>query len=120
MGKIHEEISPSLATFIARHHVWFVATAPLRKDFNVNVSPKSGIGSCAVLDSHTVAYVDLTGSGSETIGHTLDNGRIRKVHFTRGSATCLTCQISFFYDLFAGLSRYCMGHRESGYYIVWI
>ena len=30
----------------------------------------------AVLDEHTVAYLDLFGSGSETIAHLRDNGRI--------------------------------------------
>jgi hypothetical protein len=29
-----------------------------------------------VLDSHTVAYLDLTGSGVETIAHLRENGRI--------------------------------------------
>jgi hypothetical protein len=41
----------------------------------VNVSPK-GLDTFRVLDEHTVAYLDLTGSGSETIAHLRDDGRI--------------------------------------------
>jgi hypothetical protein len=76
MGKVHSEITPALAAFIARQRLWFVGTAPLSEGGHVNVSPKAGVSSCVVLDSHTVAYADLTGSGAETIGHALENGRI--------------------------------------------
>jgi len=41
----------------------------------VNLSPK-GLDTFAVLDRNTVAYLDLTGSGVETIAHLRDNGRI--------------------------------------------
>ena len=33
-------------------------------------------GSLRVLDPHTVAYLDIVGSGAETIAHLRDNGRI--------------------------------------------
>jgi hypothetical protein len=55
--------------------MFFVATAPLSPEGHVNVSPK-GLDSFRVLDGHTVAYVDLVGSGAETIAHLRDNGRI--------------------------------------------
>ena len=42
----------------------------------MNVSPKGGAGTLVVLDPHSVAYLDLTGSGSETIAHLRENGRI--------------------------------------------
>jgi hypothetical protein len=42
----------------------------------VNVSPKGYRDTFAVLDSLTVAYLDLTGSGAETIAHLRQNGRI--------------------------------------------
>jgi hypothetical protein len=41
----------------------------------VNVSPK-GLDTLRVLDEHTVAYLDLTGSGIETIAHVRENARI--------------------------------------------
>ncbi|GIW45661.1 MAG: pyridoxamine 5'-phosphate oxidase [Candidatus Binatia bacterium] len=68
-------IEPAVREFIARQHVFFVATAPLAKDGHINVSPK-GLDSLRVLDERTVAYVDLTGSGAETIAHLRENGRI--------------------------------------------
>ena len=40
------------------------------------MSPKGPIDSLAVLDDHTVAYLDVTGSGAETIAHLRENGRI--------------------------------------------
>ena len=75
MGKIHEQISDELTDWIQRQHVFFVATAPSAPDGHVNCSPKGG-DSFRVMDSHTVAYQDLTGSGAETIAHLRENGRI--------------------------------------------
>ena len=75
MGKVYDEITPALAEFLGAQHVFFVATAPLAADGHVNLSPK-GLDGFAVLDPRTVAYLDLTGSGIETIAHLRDNGRI--------------------------------------------
>lgn len=52
-----------------------VATAPLAADGHVNVSPK-GHDTLRILDELTVAYLDLTGSGAETVAHVRENGRI--------------------------------------------
>jgi len=52
------------------------ASAPLSKKGHVNVSPKGPIGSLRVLDESTVAYLDVVGSGAETIAHVRENGRI--------------------------------------------
>jgi hypothetical protein len=75
VGKTYPEIDPKLAEFVRRQHVFFVATAPLSADGRVNLSPK-GLESLVVLDPHTVAYLDLTGSGIETVAHLRENGRI--------------------------------------------
>ena len=56
--------------------MFFVATAPAGPGGHVNVSPKGLDGTLAVIDPTTVAYLDLTGSGVETIAHLRDNGRI--------------------------------------------
>jgi hypothetical protein len=58
-----------------RQHLFFVASASLAGDGLVNCSPK-GLDSFAVLDPHTVAYLDFNGSGVETIAHLRENGRI--------------------------------------------
>jgi hypothetical protein len=80
MGKVYAELDERLRKFIARQPVFFVATAPcLSADGeggHVNVSPKGYRDTFAVLGPHTVAYVDLTGSGAETIAHLRQNGRI--------------------------------------------
>ena len=75
MGKTYDAIDQQLADFIRAQHVFFVATAPAATDGHVNVSPK-GLDSFRILDPRTVAYLDLTGSGVETIAHLRDNGRI--------------------------------------------
>ncbi len=56
--------------------MFFVGTAPRADDGHINVSPKGPIGSLRVLDDHTVAYLDIIGSGAETIAHLRENGRI--------------------------------------------
>jgi hypothetical protein len=76
MGKVYERIDDRLRTWLLSQPVVFVATAPLAGDGHVNVSPKGGRGSVAVLDPSTVAYLDYTGSGVETIAHLRENGRI--------------------------------------------
>jgi hypothetical protein len=73
--KLHESISGRLREFIESQHVFFVATAPLSADGHVNVSPK-GLDTLRVIDERTVAYLDLTGSGAETVAHLRENGRI--------------------------------------------
>lgn len=75
MGKVHTEIDEYLAKLIQSQHVFFVATAPLSSEGNLNLSPK-GLDSFRILAPKTVAYIDLIGSGVETIAHLKENGRI--------------------------------------------
>jgi len=75
MGKIHESLNEHLRDFIKKQKMFFVSTAPLASDGLVNCSPK-GLDSFRILDDHTVAYIDLTGSGVETIAHLKENQRI--------------------------------------------
>ena len=65
-----------LAEWIAAQPLFFVATAPMSADGHVNCSPKGLPGTFAMLDENEVAYLDLTGSGAETIAHVKENGRI--------------------------------------------
>ena len=75
MSKTYDEITPELAEWMTAQHVFFVATAPLSADGHVNCSPK-GLDTFRVLNPRAVAYLDLTGSGAETISHLRENGRI--------------------------------------------
>jgi predicted pyridoxine 5'-phosphate oxidase superfamily flavin-nucleotide-binding protein len=76
MGKVFDAIDEKLAAWIGRQRLFFVGTAPSGAAGHVNVSPKGPIESLKVLDPHTVAYLDVIGSGAETIAHLRDNGRI--------------------------------------------
>jgi hypothetical protein len=76
MGKVHAGIGSELRRFLERQPLFFVATAPLAADGHVNVSPKGLDGTFAVLGPHRVAYLDLTGSGIETVAHVRENERI--------------------------------------------
>ncbi|MGE3311979.1 MAG: pyridoxamine 5'-phosphate oxidase family protein [Limisphaerales bacterium] len=75
MGKTHPELSGELREWLAQQKIFFVATAPLSKDGHVNCSPK-GADTFRVLGDREVAYLDLTGSGIETIAHIRENGRL--------------------------------------------
>lgn len=75
MGKLHDVLSPELRAWIEAQHVFFVATAPLAGEGLVNCSPK-GMDTLRVIGEREIAYLDLTGSGVETIAHLRENGRI--------------------------------------------
>jgi hypothetical protein len=75
MGKIYELIDGKLKEWLSRQKVFFVATAPLSANGHVNCSPKDG-ESFRVIDERTVVYLDLTGSGVETIAHVKENERV--------------------------------------------
>lgn len=75
MGKRYDEITPDLADWLGHQRVFFVATAPLAADGLLNCSPK-GMDTFRVLGPREVAYLDLTGSGIETVAHLRENGRI--------------------------------------------
>ncbi len=76
MGKVFDRIDDRLRDWIGRQSLFFVGTAPLAGDGHVNVSPKGPIGTLCVLDEHTIAYLDIVGSGAETIAHLRENARI--------------------------------------------
>lgn len=76
MAKVFDRIDARLREWIGRQSMFFVATAPLAGDGHVNVSPKGPIGTLSVLDDHTVAYLDMYGSGAETVAHIRENGRV--------------------------------------------
>lgn len=75
MGKVYDAIDERLAEWIRAQRVFFVATAPRADDGLLNCSPR-GLESLAVLGPREVAWLDLTGSGVETIAHLRENGRI--------------------------------------------
>ena len=76
MGQFFETIPPSLIRWILDQKVFWVATAPLSSSGHVNVSPKGG-QYFGVPDIKTFWYMDLSGSGNETISHLHEPGNAR-------------------------------------------
>jgi len=91
VGKLYTELDERLRKFIARQPLFFVATAPCispaGEGGHVNVSPKGYRDTFAVLGPHTVAYLDLTGSGAETIAHLRQNAQITIMFCSFGHET---------------------------------
>jgi hypothetical protein len=76
VGRIFATIDDALGEWLDRQPMFFVATAPNDPEGRVNLSPKGGEGTFRVLVPNRVAYVDLVGSGVETVAHLRENGRI--------------------------------------------
>ncbi|KAI1641527.1 hypothetical protein F4809DRAFT_587106 [Biscogniauxia mediterranea] len=77
MGVYYETIPESMIKWAIAQKIFWVSTAPLSGNGHVNVSPKGG-PYFGIPDNKTFWYIDLTGSGNETISHLLEpgNGRI--------------------------------------------
>jgi hypothetical protein len=75
VGELYESLDSPTREWIALQKVFFVGTAPLAADGLVNCSPK-GMDTLRVTGDHEIVYLDLTGSGVETIAHLQENGRI--------------------------------------------
>ncbi|PKM09124.1 MAG: pyridoxamine 5'-phosphate oxidase [Gammaproteobacteria bacterium HGW-Gammaproteobacteria-4] len=75
MGEQRDAIDDDLAAWLLAQPVFFVASAPLSATGHVNCSPK-GLDAFRVLGPRRVAYVDIAGSGAETVAHLRENGRI--------------------------------------------
>jgi hypothetical protein len=76
MGQFYETVPDSLVQWIAQQKMFWVATAPLSASGHVNVSPKGGL-YFGLLDNKTFWYLDLTGSGNETISHLYEPANAR-------------------------------------------
>ncbi len=75
MGRLSTSLDEATIEFIRAQPMFFVASAPLDPEGHVNLSPK-GLNTFRIVDSGRVAYLDLTGSGIETVAHAKENGRI--------------------------------------------
>lgn len=74
MAETIDALDDDLIAWIEDQRVFFVASAPIEGG-HVNVSPKAH-DTFRVLGPRRVAYLDLTGSGAETIAHMRENGRL--------------------------------------------
>ncbi|UDN28506.1 pyridoxamine 5'-phosphate oxidase family protein [Aeromonas caviae] len=73
MGQLFEALLPRHVTFIEGQKIFFVGTAAAKG--SVNLSPKGG-DSLRVLDAHTLAWLNLTGSGNESAAQVLQQPRM--------------------------------------------
>ena len=76
MAKLFDAIDDKIRAFIEAQPMFFVGTAPSGDDGHVNLSPKGGVNLFRITGPLGFAYVDLMGSGIETIAHLRENGRI--------------------------------------------
>ncbi len=76
VGKHHSIIDDSLQKFIEAQPLFFVGSAPLDPEGSCQRFSERTHDTFRVLGPRTVAYLDLTGSGIETVSHLKENGRI--------------------------------------------
>ena len=67
MAKVYEGVDATMAVWIEKQPVFFVATAPLEADGLVNLSPKGTMGTFRMVDKHTFAY--LTDAGTTRLAY---------------------------------------------------
>ncbi|KAF1911746.1 hypothetical protein BDU57DRAFT_523727 [Ampelomyces quisqualis] len=76
MVKYYPSLNENHIDFITSQPLFFVASAPWAGE-HINVSPKGHPSrTFSILGPNTVAYLDATGSGCETISHVYENGRV--------------------------------------------
>ncbi|KAL8661293.1 MAG: hypothetical protein Q9202_005718 [Teloschistes flavicans] len=74
MVQFWDAIPDHLAEWALSQSIFFTASAPLTGS-HVNISPK-GLPSATftIFSPNSAAYIDATGSGSETVSHIYENG----------------------------------------------
>src|SRR5439155_24360389 len=75
MAKTFEDMDEKLAGWIGAQKLFFVATSPGRHEGHVNLSPKGVDGTFSIIDHRPDAYLDIIGSGIETVPHLRTDGR---------------------------------------------
>lgn len=73
MAKFYEEIGEPLRRLIERQQIFFVATAAAGTRINLSPRPTDLF---RVLGPKRVCWLDLTGSGNETMAHLREDGRM--------------------------------------------
>ncbi|KAF3040918.1 hypothetical protein E8E12_006789 [Didymella heteroderae] len=84
MPKFHSSLNNDHVEFINAQPLFYVASAPWVGD-HINISPKGQPSQTfSILGPNTVAYLDATGHGCETISHVYENGRITLLFSSSG------------------------------------
>lgn len=84
MPKFHSSLNDDHVAFINAQPLFYVASAPYAGD-HINISPKGQPSQTfSILGPKTVAYLDATGHGCETISHVYENGRVTLLFSSSG------------------------------------
>jgi hypothetical protein len=75
VARVFDTIDDRLAEWLKAQKMFFVATAPRSDEGHVNCSPK-GLDTLRIRGPQEVAWLDVGGSGIETVAHLKENGRI--------------------------------------------
>lgn len=120
MSATYELIDNNIREWIEKQHMFFVGTAPLSKSGSINISPK-GLDTLRVVNEKTLAYMDLGGSGIETISHIRENSRVvimmcafegpPKIYRFHGNGEILLPNDARFDDLSSSFDRANLGIR---------
>lgn len=89
MANMYQQLDDKLIAFINEQKIFFTASATAHS--RVNLSPK-GMDTFRILDKHTVAYLDLTGSGNESSAHIKHDGRLT-IMFCGFASQCLILRL---------------------------
>ena len=73
MAEQFESLAEKHTQFIEQQHLFFVATAA--SEGSINLSPK-GTDCLRVINSNTVVWLNLTGSGNESAAHLIQKNRM--------------------------------------------
>ena len=76
MAKVFDAIDDAAGGWIGRQRMFFVGHRAQRRRRPRQRLAQGADRELRILDEHTVAYLDVIGSGAETIAHLRDNGRI--------------------------------------------
>ncbi|KAF1364647.1 pyridoxamine phosphate oxidase family protein [Lizonia empirigonia] len=84
MPKFHAALNNDHVDFINAQSLFYVASAPWAGQ-HINISPKAHPSQTfSILGPNTVAYLDATGHGCETISHVYENGRVTLLFSSSG------------------------------------
>eukprot|EP01064_Diplonema_japonicum_P003433 TRINITY_DN12214_c0_g1_i1.p1 TRINITY_DN12214_c0_g1~~TRINITY_DN12214_c0_g1_i1.p1 ORF type:complete len:239 (+),score=45.76 TRINITY_DN12214_c0_g1_i1:70-786(+) len=73
--KIYNKIEGRVKKLIEKSHMFFVASAPTHGKF-VNLSPKGLDATLKITGENQLMFIDVHGSGCETLSHIRENGRV--------------------------------------------
>ena len=91
---VFDHLRDDLTALIAAQPMFFVAIARRRGRAATSTCRPRAATRSGCIDPNTVAYLDLTGSGAETIAHLRENGRLTIMFCSFGAEAATSCGCS--------------------------